>query len=124
MIVCIPTQEDNGTKSIAYGHFGSASYFIICDTENNDLKTISNRDQEHVHGACNPIAALSGHSIEVVIVGGIGNRAVMSLNNSGIKVFQSPSGTVNDCILALKAGKLNELTPANACGGHAGGCAH
>ena len=126
MKVCIPTQEDKGFESIAYGHFGSARYFIIFDTKKSDTKSLANQNQLHAHGTCNPMAALADESVDTVIVGGIGKRAILGLNNSGIKVYQSKDGSVQENIEALKAGELNELTPQNACGinSHGGGCNH
>jgi len=72
------------------------------------------------------MAVLDGESVDIVIVGGIGRGAILGLNNSGIKVYQSKDGSVQDNIEALEAGKLNELTSQNACGGHGhgGGCGH
>ncbi|MDO9566684.1 MAG: NifB/NifX family molybdenum-iron cluster-binding protein [Candidatus Desulfaltia sp.] len=71
------------------------------------------------------MTALGEESIEVVIVGGIGKRAIEGLNATGIKVYQSVTGTVHENIHALQNGLLSELTPQNACGGHShgnGGC--
>jgi predicted Fe-Mo cluster-binding NifX family protein len=126
MKICIPTQEDKGLAGIAYGHFGSAQYFIIHDTESGETKSLSNGNQHHAHGACNPMAALDGANVEAVIVGGIGRRAVMGLNEQGIKVYLSIDGTAQDNVDALKQGKLDELTADNACGGHGhgAGCGH
>jgi len=124
MRVCIPTEEDRGIESIIYGHFGSAQYFVICDTETDETKTLENKNQHHAHGTCSPMAALGGESVDSVIVGGIGKGAISGQNNAGIKVYQSKKGTVRDNVEALKNGKLNELTPQNACAGHGhgGGC--
>ncbi len=121
MKVCIPTQEDRGIESVVYGHFGSAQHFIIYDTEKGDIKSLTNQNQHHAHGTCSPMAALDGESVDRIIVGGIGKKAILGLNNAGIKVYQSKEGTVQDNVEALKNGKLNELTPQNACGGHSHG---
>jgi len=50
---------------------------------------VNNGDQHHGHGQCNPIEALESNAVEAVIGGGIGGRAVMRLQNAGIKVYQS-----------------------------------
>ncbi|MDO9566683.1 MAG: NifB/NifX family molybdenum-iron cluster-binding protein [Candidatus Desulfaltia sp.] len=46
MKVCVPTQEDKGINSLAYGHFGSAPYFIIRDTDQGETKSIINNKHE------------------------------------------------------------------------------
>lgn len=126
MKVCVPTQKDNGINSFAYEHFGSAPYFIIHDTDTKETKSIENTNQHHVHGSCNPMAALGNDSVYAVIVGGIGKRAIEGLNATGIKVYRSLDGTVQENVNALIKGALSELTPQNACGGHSHGisCGH
>lgn len=121
MKICIPTENDKGIESIVHGHFGSAPYFIIYDTNAEETETIHNRDQHHAHGACHPMQALDGRSVDAIIVGGIGRRAVQGLNATGIKVFKSVEGTVKSNIDAILKNTLSELTVENACTQH-GGC--
>jgi predicted Fe-Mo cluster-binding NifX family protein len=121
MKVCVPTQKDNGINSVAYGHFGSAPYFIIHDTDKGETKSQDNMNQHHAHGSCHPMAALGNESIQAVIVGGIGKRAIEGLNALGIKVYQAVEGTVQKNVNALIKGTLSELTPQNACSGHSHG---
>jgi predicted Fe-Mo cluster-binding NifX family protein len=121
MKVCVPTQEDKGINSVAYGHFGSAPYYIIHDTDKGETKSIVNINQHHAHGSCHPMTALGNESIEAVIVGGIGKRAIEGLNAMGIKVYQAMAGTVHENIHALQNGSMAELTLQNACGGHSHG---
>jgi predicted Fe-Mo cluster-binding NifX family protein len=126
MIVCVPTQKDKGIDSVAYGHFGSAPYFVIHDTEKGETRSRENMNQHHAHGSCHPMTALGNESVNAVIVGGIGQRAIEGLNLMGIKVYQSIEGTVQENVSALIKGTLSEVTPQNACGGHSHGisCGH
>ena len=70
--------------------------------------------------------ALDGRTVDAVIVGGIGMRAINGLNAAGIRVYRSVEGTVRSNIDALKLGALVEITPGSACGRHgrSGGCGH
>jgi predicted Fe-Mo cluster-binding NifX family protein len=122
MRICIPIQHDRGIESLAYSHFGSASYFIIYDTDTGETKTIQNTDQHHEHGSCHPLKALAEETINAIIVGGIGSRAIAILNDMGIKVYRSSPGTVKENIDLFKKNELPELTPANACSHHDHGC--
>ena len=127
MKVCFAVQKDDGVESVVYGHFGSAPAFIVVDTEIDKAVTVNNRDLNHVHGACNPIQAIGGLSIDAVVVGGIGAGAIMKLNAEGVKVYRSAAETVKQNLSLLKESKLPELSVQNACGGHTqgqGGCAH
>lgn len=67
MNICVPTLEDKGMDSVAYGHFGSAPYFIMVDVAAGATKTIHNGNEHHAHGACNPLAALGGSLVSIVI---------------------------------------------------------
>ena len=124
MKVCVPTQEDKGIHSIPYGHFGSAPYFIIHDTETGTTRTVANEHQHHAHGTCHPLTAIGREAVEAVLIRGIGQRAIQGLHATGIKVYQSVEGTVQSNVDALKEGQLAELTTQNACGHHrvGGGC--
>jgi predicted Fe-Mo cluster-binding NifX family protein len=122
MKICIPSEQNLGLESPTYSHFGSAPYFIIYDTETRALKTLENADEHHAHSACHPLKALAGETVDAVIVGGIGGRAIAGLNGAGIRVFRSIPGTVRENLDRLENGRLSELTPDQACAHHRHGC--
>jgi predicted Fe-Mo cluster-binding NifX family protein len=120
MKICIPTETDEGKKAKVYGHFGSAPYFTIYDTEKDAFDVIDNSNQHHAHGTCHPMSALSGKSVNVVVCGGMGARAVQKLNEEGIKAYRINAGTVEEIVKKMQNGKLEEITMQNACAQH--GC--
>ena len=126
MKVCFPVLKAEGLESEVYGHFGSAPVFIVVDTENNNVTSINNSDQHHVHGACNPLKAVNNQKVDAVVVGGIGGGALTRLNQLGIKVFQAQAQTVRENIQMLKDQNLPELTLQHTCAGHghSNGCGH
>jgi len=126
MKICFPVSKVNGMESEVYGHFGSAPAFLVIETDSNTITTINNRDQHHVHGACNPMKALNNQNVDAIVVGGIGAGALSRLNQLGIKVFQAQAPTVKENIEMLKAQILSEFTLSHCCSGHAhiGGCGH
>ncbi len=124
MKVCFPVQQDEGMESQVYNHFGSAPVFIVVDTEGKSVQRINNRDLHHVHGACNPIMALGGQTIEALVVGGIGGGALMKLNAMGVKVYEAETRSVKDNLALLKENKLQELSMDHSCRAHEGGCGH
>lgn len=89
MKLCIPVEINEALNSIVYGHFGSAPLFLIVDSEALTVEPLTNHDEHHVHGACNPLKALAGRTVDAVIVGGIGAGAVRGLRQSGIVVDRS-----------------------------------
>ena len=126
MRVCFPVQNNEGLDSAVFNHFGSAPLFVVVDAASDDLSAISNSDQHHAHGACNPIKALDNQKIDAVVVGGIGAGALSRLNQAGIKVYRAQSKTVGENLALYKAKGLSEYSTMSTCGGHSqvGGCAH
>ncbi|MFC1745471.1 NifB/NifX family molybdenum-iron cluster-binding protein [Candidatus Riflebacteria bacterium] len=121
MKLCFPIQEDKDMESVVYSHFGSASYFILLETDTGKISKINNKDLKHEHGKCSPLKALSGSSVDAVIVGGIGKGAINKLNAMGIKIYRAKEVTVKNNLKLFKKGKLPEITLKNACNEH-GNC--
>jgi ArsR family transcriptional regulator len=124
MKVGFAVQNNDGMKSRVYDHFGSAPAFVIVDTEGKEVLTVNNRDLHHAHGACNPIMALDGKSVDAMVVGGIGAGAINKLNAMGVKVYAAGAPTVKENLELLSQDKLEELSSNNACRAHQGGCGH
>jgi predicted Fe-Mo cluster-binding NifX family protein len=120
MRVCIPTETNEGKSALVYGHFGSAPYFTIVDTEKDTVEVIDNANQHHAHGMCQPMKALIGKKVDAVVTGGMGARAVAGLNQGGIKAYRAIPGTVADIVSQFEKGGLEEITAQNACAQH--GC--
>jgi predicted Fe-Mo cluster-binding NifX family protein len=118
MKICIPTETNAGKEAPVYGHFGSAPYFTICDLTDDTIEIVDNTNQHHEHGMCQPVSALAGRVVNAVVVGGMGGRAVMMLNESGIKTYRAIPGSVEEVIKRYKEGVLEELTVKNACASH------
>jgi predicted Fe-Mo cluster-binding NifX family protein len=121
MNICIPVAANKGLESPVNEHFGSSPAFLIVDTETGQHRAIENRDQDHTHGMCQPLAALGGEKIDAIVVGGIGMGALNKLAAAGIDVFLARPGTVTATMDAFKAGTLRKATPQSACAHH-GGC--
>lgn len=115
MKVCFPVKNNEGLKSVPYGHFGTAPQFIVCDTESGEVKTINNGDMNHEHGKCQPIKALTGEVVDAVVVGGIGQGAISKLNSMGIRVYMAVDGNIEENLSALKDGKLKEFASNHVC---------
>ena len=122
MKVCIPTQTNIGQQAEVHAHFGSAPYFTIYDMKEDTCEIVDNSNQHHAHGACHPLTALDGKSIDAVICSGMGKRAIEKLNQAGIRVYRASGAKVQDIVSQYRAGDLEEITTENACGHH--GCHH
>lgn len=120
MKLCIPTETNEGKNAKVHGHFGSAPYFTIVDTEKDSVETIANANQHHSHGMCQPMNTLSGKNIDAVVTVGMGGHAVKKLNEGGMKAYRAVPGTVADIVNQFAKGGLQEITVDNACAQH--GC--
>jgi predicted Fe-Mo cluster-binding NifX family protein len=105
MKICIPTETNEGKNAVIFGHFGSAPYFTIVNTEKDSIEIINNANQHHSHGMCQPMSALMGKQIDAVVTGGMGGRAVQKLNEGGIKAYRAIPGTVR--ILSANSSKAD-----------------
>ena len=118
MRICIPTATKDGLRAKVYGHFGSAPYFTLCDSQTLKCAVIDNGNVVHEHGMCNPLKAVGEAKPDAVAVGGIGMGAIRGLKAAGITVYVTTEPTVESTVAAIKAGKLKEVDAASACGGH------
>ena len=118
MRICFPVKNNEGVKSVPYGHFGTAPTFVICDLEKDEATTVGNGDLGHEHA----IKALSGEVVDAVVVGGIGAGAISKLNSMGIKVYKAIDGDIEANLEALKKGELKEFSSTHTCNHH--GCSH
>ncbi len=126
MKIAFPTQENKGVEGRVHGHFGTAYYFVVVDTEENSTEIVENPDRDHLHGQCQPLKALNGRRVDAVVVGGIGGGALRKLLMEGVKTYRATEGSVRDNLELLSSGKLSEFTPNQTCAGHGigDGCAH
>ncbi len=126
MKIAFPVEENIGLESPVYGHFGSAPLFVVLDSTSGDFQALGNTDAHHIHGQCQPIKALGGTPVDLVVVGGIGAGALIKLQGLGIRVFRAVEGSVKDNLELLNSGKLPEFAADMTCAGHHGGhgCHH
>ncbi|NTU42469.1 MAG: diguanylate cyclase [Nitrospirales bacterium] len=124
MNICFPIVADNGLESEVYNHFGSAPSFVVVDSETGDFSRVINSDAHHAHGSCSPMKALNGHSVDAVVVGGIGGGALNKLKQAGIRVYKTQGVTVSQNVELFSAGSLREFSLLQTCGGHGGECSH
>lgn len=122
MKVCMPTQGKGGLEEVVFGHFGSAPYFTIYDSENKTIEIIDNNNEHHTHGTCNPVGSIAEFQVSAVLTRGIGRRAIELLNNSGIKVLLSEDLSVKETIEKFEKNELREILPSDGCGGHGHSC--
>lgn len=118
MKIALPSRTDAGPQEKVFGHFGSAPFFAIFDTDSQSWNITANANQSHPHGHCRPTDALAQTGADVVITAGIGAGAIANLMTKNIKVYQAPAGsTLATAVASFQDGKL-ALMDAASCHDH------
>jgi len=97
-------------ESSIYGHFASAPFFLIIDTETSRSSVVANCDPANPFAGCNPFSALSGWQLDGIVVGGIGDEAVRAMNICGFTVYQAGSDSVALNLALFEDNNLPEVT--------------
>ncbi|RKZ11635.1 hypothetical protein DRQ53_01705 [bacterium] len=125
MKICIPSQDDHGLESEIHDHFGSAPWFTIVDTANDEAVAVRNPSCHRSVGACHHVDMLQARKVGVVVSSGMGRKAHDALHQSGISVLAATGRQIGDIVSAVKAGGARPLDLSDACaGGHGYGGGH
>ncbi len=120
MKIAISTEKDT-IDSLIDQRFGRCKYFLIIDTDKNELiEAVENQGAIQGHGAGIKAAQQIGEQkVDAVITGQLGPNATNVLKQLGIKAFYS-SGIAKDAIDSYSNNKLDEIKEvANAHSGMA-----
>ncbi len=117
MKIAIPTMGESGMEEAICQHFGRAPTFTIVDLESNEVRVLPNVS-EHMGGKGLPTEIMFAEGVKVMIVGGLGPKAVSAFNQAGIDVFVGAAGTVRDAIDDWQAKMLTRANLDNACSEH------
>jgi predicted Fe-Mo cluster-binding NifX family protein len=104
-------------ESELFGHFGSAPFFTLVDSESGEVEVRKNDNAHHGGGGCHPMRQLGSRSVDAVVCRGMGRRAVASLSEAGVQCSSSAKSwkTVRDVVAAAREDRLmpfSDETPA------------
>ena len=103
MRIAIP--DNNGEVN---QHYGRSKVFSIIDIENDQnivlADSVSTENLQHNHGGLANL--LKSQSVEIVIVGGIGQGALDGLQENGLKVLFGASGPIINVAEAFAKGEF------------------
>ncbi len=109
MKVAIPTLELGGLDAQLNHHFGQTEVFTVVTLEGNEIKDVALVTNEGPHSCGGVVELIRNAGAEVTIVGGIGGRPLMIMQQFGMKVFSGGSGTARDVLQAFLNNELQEL---------------
>ena len=122
MKICIPILDNRGLESKVSGHFGSAPFFLLLDTENDVCLTLDKKSR--TPGTCAPIDLLKAHELDAVVCKGVGRGAAAKLGQAGISILIADSENVSEVLDAAKGGSLRRFSAKDLCAGHQHGHDH
>ncbi len=109
--------SSKGTErtSVVDPRFGRAPYFVIVDTESDEVEGIENPGALAGTGAGVAAAQLIADAgAEAVITSALGPHAWAALKSGGIQVFEAGRGTVDAMVQLLLQGGLTPIEEPNA----------
>lgn len=113
MKIAVSASGDNLDANVD-PRFGRCAYFIIVETEGNEIKShevVSNEAVQAMRGAGIQAAqTVVNKGAEVVITGNIGPNAFNVLSRTGIKIVTGVSGKVSEVLKKYLRGELKEAT--------------
>jgi predicted Fe-Mo cluster-binding NifX family protein len=114
MKLCFPIITAEGLDSTIYGHFASAPWFLIVDTGSMQSYVIANCDEKNIYGGCNPFLALRDRHLDGIVVGGIGDDALRTMNMCGFRAYQAQSASVRENVELFEQHTLTEIELQNS----------
>lgn len=114
MKVAVTSQGPDLNSQMA-PRFGRARYFLVVDATSGAFTTHDNSGNlstPHTAGM-QAAGAIVSLGVGAVITGSIGPKAFATLEAGNVEVFSVASGTVEDAIEKLKAGRLEPARRAN-----------
>jgi len=109
MKICFPITTGEGLDSSIYGHFASTPWFLIVDAGSGQSCVVANCDPYDIYAGCNPFMALRDLKLDGIVVGGIGNNALRTMNMCGFRVYQAESASVRENVELFEGKQLQEI---------------
>ena len=115
MKIAFSSEEKNGLESRMSHHFGRCPYYTIVTLDDDNNTVIETADIENPyfqsHGPGQVPQFIANQNIDVMIAGGMGQKAVDFFNQFKIKVATGASGTVKESLNNFLSGHLSGYSP-------------
>ena len=113
MRIAISAEDNNGLDSPIGIHFGRCPYFILVDVEDQEVKSVGAVDNPFYgsHAPGQVPAFIRSQGADVMLVGGMGHRAVAFFEEYGIQPVTGASGTARQALQNYLGGELQGVEP-------------
>jgi len=113
MRIAIPAESKNGLDSPISYHFGRCPVFIVVDAEDGEVKSVEEVDNPYYgqHAPGQVPAFIQSQGADVILVGGMGHRALAMFEQYGIEAVTGAGGTVQQALTGFLEGQLAGVEP-------------
>jgi predicted Fe-Mo cluster-binding NifX family protein len=115
--IAVPSELPGGLDARRSGHFGRCECFTIVDLVDGKIGEVEVlHNAPHTEGGCMaPVLVLAEHTVDVIVVDGIGGRPLMGFNQVGIAVHAGVGADVGSAVDAYISGDLPVVGLEGAC---------
>ncbi len=114
MRIGIPVNEDLGLESPTGAHFGHAPLYALVELDTMEVSVIPN-ESNHAGGDKLPPEWLNEMGVELLLCGGMGQRAIDLFEKFCIPVYFGEEPTAGEMIEAYKEDRLRLATSEDGC---------
>lgn len=109
MRIAISAETNNGLDSLVASHFGHCPYFVLADVNDNKIESVQVVENPYFnnHTPGQVPGFVNSQGANVMLSGGMGQRAVMFFDQMGIQTATGAQGTVKETIEAFLSGQLS-----------------
>ena len=115
MRIAISADNSNGIDSVVSPHFGRCPYFVLVDIDGQEVNAVTAVDNPYYgnHRPGQVPAFINSHSVNVMLTGGMGHRAIMFFEQFGIQPVTGAAGTVRQSLESYLGGAMQGAAPCN-----------
>ena len=123
MRIAISAQDDRGLEGVVAHHFGRCPYFAFVDVEGHTITEVEvlGNPYYNKHQPGQVPKYIQRQGADVMVAGGMGQRAIQIFDQMGIEAYSGAAGTIRRAVELVVGGQLTEATP---CRDHSGGEPH
>ena len=113
MRIAIPAENKNGLESSVSPHFGRCPAFIMIEMEEGEITSVDDVDNPFYgnHQPGQIPAFIKSQDADVILVGGIGRRALDFFNQYNIKTVNCAGDTVQQALQDFLKGYMKAVEP-------------
>ncbi len=119
--VAVSADSDRGLESSVSPHFGRCPYYVLIDLEGREVRRVQ-AVRNPFYGQHQPgqvPAFIHEQGVDVMLTGGMGQRAIAFFQQYGIQPVTGAVGSVRNALEGYLGGALGEAVPCNESQEHA-----